>query len=307
MKKLPTKKLRVVLGACVVLAAFSWLVWTLWDSADDLYSAAENLSPYRILSGALTASMMLYVSAYVFFLLLRNVAKTTLSIRDILSPYLTALVIRYIPGKVWGFAYQIHKMSKFAKSSDIAETSILQYVLTNTSSVAVLCGIFIYRLFGTPIALASFAILTMVLYVLIRYSCITRSFNLVLSVLPRHTTYSIDREMDTTQSVRLILSLYLEWVFYLASWSILLSTEFHAANIITIAGIYAASWIVGSLVLVAPDGWGVRESSFVGIGALLGYDAAHLFVYGLTARFMFILADVLAMTTSLLIGNGKGA
>jgi len=276
------QKIQWIVAAIIIISLGFYLKNTI--SASIKHITQVNLIVFALL--AIPASIMTYFSSLSLSFLIHP-EKAKLSLRNaICSFYLIAQIIKYIPGRIWGLAYQIKKLSSITNTSS-AITASINYLLITFFLGFILLGITI-KVPGSWLILALGLI---VISLWIRYGGVSSYISIFKNKLNRG-----NHIMPMLGVTMVLTSLCLEWVTYFSIWiglGYLLTDNIEIEIAITLSMIYVSAWILGSLISIVPNGIGIREGSYVVIGLWLGFDESYLAATALLARLLFTLGEII--------------
>lgn len=200
--------------------------------------------------------------------------------------YLVAQLVKYLPGRIWGFIYQVQMLSNNTPTGKVISATMNHIVLTTILTIALLLYAVEFPYSG--ISLVVFFILAS-LYV--RHGGATSFLSLFLR---RHTASNSPTTWRVTFSVMLFLAI--EWVAYFSVWALLVDSierDYEFLGILRVGALYSGAWLIGSLLTIFPNGIAVREGTYVAIGVGLGFPDEYLVTTGVLARLAFTSGELL--------------
>jgi hypothetical protein len=256
---------------------------------DSIYLAGNILgevAPIGIILLLIPGALMMTCSGLSFSLLVLPQNGNFAQRSSVVSIYLAAQVIKYLPGRIWGFVYQLKLLSEQVHASKGLVASLNHLFLTALMSFLFL-GIASKAPGAWPILL--FGSLLGLLWV--QRGGIA-AYLAGLNKIPAATLAKLP-----AKAVLVIgISISLEWFFYFAVWTglfMLLQMPPEPDLIISTAAFYAGAWILGSLTSIFPSGLGVREGGFIMLGLGLGIPEPDLLALAVLARLIFTLTETL--------------
>jgi len=180
-----------------------------------------------------------------------------------LKMYMIGQIAKYIPGKIWGVAYQVSHVAGIsgARGVMLANMEIMAGVMFMTSVVAVILLCF----FVSKLLSFIFVLFGMAGFVFLYKTNIVNSVARVLSDRFKVIEFLADEECEPT-SYSAGAAFYLIFCFlYVFSYVLMLDAVFGFSlqeSMIYIA-LLSIAWIGGVLVFIVPLGIGVRELLFV--------------------------------------------
>lgn len=280
----------------LTLAALVWAVALLWDAWPQLRTNLPRLQAgwlWLTLVGNLVAG---YLGFEAFRMLFNRMRPNLYGRMDLGHLYFTAQLMKHLPGRIWGVAYQ----SATGDRATLAEwVSVnVAFMLLSTIFALWVAGIVLCLAFGWQWGLLVFVLGAAA------YGLGWREHVLMVLVdlLRRLPAWAIGRICDALQplvnaGVRFKL---LIWCLLAANWLLVLLAwagygvawpDLAAVDGIWLCAIYTVAWFVGYISLFSPSGIGVRELVFVLLAHQFPPDAvAGTVVLG---RVMLLLVDVI--------------
>lgn len=204
---------------------------------------------------------------------------------------------RYIPGKIWQLSGLAVHLRRTGGSGAVALSSSLTFqVVTLLTGAAVSLALLGGRLellpSGSPLGLAAVLVLFLAL---LHPVVIRRATGLAARVLGEEEVPGVPAGRDLGLAA---LGMIGSWLLYgLGFWCLLRGlTPSAPASVLLLTGIFAASYVAGYLVLVAPGGLVVREGAMaVLLAALSPLGAGVASVVAVAARIWVMVAEVLGV------------
>jgi uncharacterized membrane protein YbhN (UPF0104 family) len=268
-----------------------------YDAPPGIADALRQSSP-AALAAAVAATM---AGAWLVFEAWRSIAR---AVFDVAVPrragahlYFTAQVLKYLPGRVWGFGYQALAGAGFAPVSAWLLASVAHFGLAVVMLVSVALAILGWALGAASGAAATLAAVGVYLatWAVLRSAPASR-----LVATSSHARLAALRDAwprlarigggDRAKVGALLLGGtllgFLAWVPLCAAgpWPLAPS------DALQLAAIYGLSWLAGYVVVFTPAGLGVRELVFIALAPQFGPDVvATMAVLG---RMNLLLADI---------------
>lgn len=282
------KRILLTLLGVASLAFIAKVLLQSYESLDDVATAIPLLSSALALIPAVS---MLIIKAILHALFIEDVVGEETDRPRIVASYAQSQIIRYVPGKVWGIIYQSERIVDLIPRRVVWLGHFQQVLVTNLNGVGVIAAIFCFLLLDELAA-----VIVAVGFLALTYLCISRSLFTALFQHRWFRSWAAEVTIRRPSHVRSLLELtllQLEWVAYFACWFLIAPTFFTASDTILLGTCYASASLIGLIVLVMPSGLFVREASFIWLAGLLGYEGDLLLLYGVVARLLFTIADVL--------------
>jgi len=274
------------LAACLVVLA---LAIALRDSLGALGHQLTSVSPLGLGLLVVPGALMMLVTGLSFSYLVLPALRVQSQRGAIVSIYLVAQMVKYLPGRIWGFVYQLRRLSDWVHPGQGLIASLNHQVVTLHMSVLFL---------GVAMAVPG-AWLIWTGGVLLGLAWIHRGGVAAYLAWVRQLPPSTFVRLPVQAVLGFGMSLLFEWLFYFAVWAglfMLLDLPAGMDVVIAAAAFYAGAWIFGSVLGVLPGGLGAREGGFILLGAGLPVSQADLMALALLARLVFTLAETLAGT-----------
>ena len=290
---------RVLLGWVIAALAVAMIIIMMRDSVMAANAILTKTSLTGLAVLILPSALMMLATGWSFSLLVLSTNRTARSYISVIAIFLTAQIIKYLPGRIWGFLYQIKRLSEQAHTSMVLVASANHLILTSLISMLFLGlafkvpGAWLLLLLGTFLGL------------LWTQRGGTAAYLVRINRIPESTR----ARLPAKAILGIAVSLTLEWLFYLSVWSglfLLLKLPPKPEMIISIAALYAGAWIVGSLTSLIPSGLGIREGGFIMAGMGLGITEPNLIALAILARMVFALGEVLTGAFAALYLQSKG-
>lgn len=285
--------------------------YALRDAADGFLVAVSQASVGGLVAGfALTlgASMLGYES---FRRAFEGAAGGALRSSRLASLYFSAQLLRHLPGRYFGVAYQIAiTRAEVTAGSWVAVNAVHSMAIAGTG---LLVGLIVVMspgpLWVFVLVVAAGASLRWVVSasggLQAAAAAMGRSHWRLLSSIGTPLASMMDQ--DRTALWGCIYWAGLSWVVYLLAWA-----SYGAAfpglgawEGVRLSAYYALAWFVGFATLVAPSGWGIREATFLAVAKdFSGAVVAYGLVIG---RVSLLLNDLVLGGTALLVARYRQA
>ena len=278
---------------CLVMVSSAALIL---HSVSKNYTALSALSfqpAPALLLALFPLILMHFVKGLVHLKLLRKEGLTAETDLQILTSFFLSQVARYFPGKVMGIAVQSLHLTGSVTGRTVWRANFTQYIITNFYTVLFLSVLLLAYSTHHGSYLALLLPVCLVTCLFLRSNISVLVFDWLLNVLKKSGERTDTGAWNKRSLASILVFLNLEWVCYFGFWVIVSLDTFTLYNAIVFGSIYAAASFLGMLVVVMPSGLLVREASFVWLGTVFGFGELHLIVYGVLARLLFTLSDLL--------------
>ncbi len=278
---------RITLGWLIAGLVVITLGITLRDSMHAAGDTLRDVAPLEFSALVLPGVLMMLATSVSFSLLVlpRNASWAQRS--SVVGIYLTAQIVKYLPGRVWGLLFQLKRLSEQVHLSQGIVASVNHMMLT-----ALIGILFLGPAFVVPGAWALLLLGTLLGLLWVQRGGIA-AYLAWMKKIPAGTL----ARLPARTVLGIGISLLLEWAFYLVLWAglfMVLQMPPEPGPILALASFYAGAWILGSLTSLVPGGLGVREGGFIVLGLGLGIPEPELLALAILARLIFTLAETLA-------------
>lgn len=270
-----------------MLAGLGWVAYLLADSvADPARFWPRNGWAFLWATLLVTASLASNGLLFHWFL-------STDSTQRI--PFLTSIrlniagqLLRYLPGRIWGIAYQVTSSKGRISAASIARANIELMIfglVGNTGIALMLLGGLAQPVDWQWLALGALFFMALACLFLGGSRWLARHFSPYLPSKIEHILALITAfPLPLPRFLAMQAIFLLGWMFYLMGWQ-LLSTVFPGfsqTDFAALAVYYTLASAIGILSFVTPAGLGVREAAFLFLASAgAGQDAAAFFaVFG---------------------------
>jgi len=283
---------------CVVLSALAlaWTIALLWRAWPELRTNLPRLHAGWLLLTLVGNVVSGYLGFEAFRMLFQRMKPGAYGRLHLAHLYFTAQLMKHLPGRIWGVAYQSSSGDR-ASLAEWVSITVTYMVFTTGFAVwvaAIVLGFMLAAGWGWFALIAGLAIYVGGLH--------PRPLNVLLALLRKLPGRAFTRlgdallpfiDVKTNYKMCVLVLFAANWLLYLVSWAGygLAWPDLTAADGIQLCAIYTVAWLAGYLSLVSPSGIGVRELVFVLLAHRFPADAvAGLAVFG---RVALLLADVL--------------
>lgn len=263
-------------------------------------------------------SVSLAFTGLVFHLLLDRPMGTVSRISNSFHLFFAAQILKYIPGKIWGIAYQITRSSKQIPIGTMARVNVDHTILTLAVNFVIAILFLGYSgVYAISLAISA-ALVTIFATSIFMLGGADAILNRVKGFLPASLEKLSNRSDIKPLNWKLVLVVVFVQIFamgfYAFSWLVLANAypQLINVNLLEIGMIYVVASSIGIVTMITPAGLGVREASFVALAIGLASPQELGFI-AIVARIWFSFAEMTAgviivgLTTflSLQIGSRK--
>lgn len=278
----------------LAIGALAWTVWLLWDSIPLVLESLPKLH-WGWLGFTLVGNLIAgYLVFEAFRALFEKIQPCTYPRFHLAHLYFTGQLMKHLPGRIWGIAYQAAMGNRASMVEWVSVTSVFMVLSTGFAVwvAASVLGFMFGFLWGMFAVIAGAAIylflwqekpLSYVLLVLNKLPLLKR---LTSALVP---FVAVDAKFKANVGFWYIISwvvYFMAWMGYGMAWPSLTPID-----AVWLCAIYTVAWFVGYISLVTPSGAGVRELIFVLLAQNFPPDAvAGMAVLG---RLTLMLVDVI--------------
>lgn len=246
--------LKRVLRIAVPGVVGAFLIWQISLNWQEVGSRIAQANPWYLIA-AFFANLTLYPLWVLIWYIILRVFGQQISYPRSFSIAIIANFAKYIPGLVWQYLGRVELAKRVGLPRPITITSLVYEVFAYI--IAGLIWAILY--FGAGAIWVALAALLLAILLLPRVVDLLRKRVSRLSSIPRVT-------LPWNSLVIVIFVTMLEFFSSgLALWLILLSLGQPGLNPFQLTSIYAVSWMIGYLTLIAPGGLGVADASLAGL------------------------------------------
>jgi hypothetical protein len=297
----PAPDWRKRLGLLLFALAVAYLAWLFAKDTAGIAAALGAIAPWRFAAAiVLLAAMSLLKTCYHANLLGRITGRTQLS-ATVAAAYAQAQVVRYLPGKVWGFLHQANQLSRRFSAQEVMLANLLQMLTTNILAVGVIASVLGCLLSGSRLPLLGLPVTLLVVELLHRNPLLERTLVRLAVIASRGrvgTRVLLDVPVAPSRWLATTI-LAAEWMFYFAAWSLLANGMLELTSALALATWYAAASLLSILAIAVPAGLVVREAIFVSLSGLSAVPQATLVVLAAAMRLAMTAGEVLCIPVTL--------
>lgn len=303
-----------VFRAAVLAATLGYIGYIV---AHDLPAVLAELVPFSwdqlgwlglatALQGLCTAG-----SALSFYYLARSRSAASISLGRALRLHLTANLIRHVPGRFLGVAYQATLPLPGLSPAAMVQVNIMQILAGIGGNVLMGAGIVLICT-GAPVMGAAVALTTLPAMMLLLTARVPgRLRRWALERGPVRLRKVFAEATPTARKLDLLKAVLVQmagWLPYLTAWHLLGRVFPPLADeaLVMLAASYSLAWAAGFIAFVTPGGLGVREAVFLLLGSL-GASREPLAFLTVFARLWGLGGDVLAWAAAAAVWRAPAA
>lgn len=239
----------------IIVVAFYFIFKNTFKNWNEVKFALANINWYFVVFSYLLLFPSLFSYTYAWQLIMKELEKDKkVSFFDCLGIITVSNLGKYVPGKVW---FALSRVD-FTKKFGFSEKRIFLGILLE--SFYLFLGAFFYFIFFLK---KIFFLPIIFLLIIITPHFFKIIFNFALKIFKRE---KLDFSFPIKKSIILLFLYILVWLFQGIAFFFLIKSfyqQISAENLFSLIGIYALSWMLGFIVLIAPGGLGVREGSIL--------------------------------------------
>jgi hypothetical protein len=291
---------RRVLTPALVAAALAFLVWTAVGHWQQLRAYEWHVEPGRFALSLAAHVAVLVWGVFVWSRVLAVFAGARPRFPELVRIWFLSSAARYVPGMVWQFV----AAAQLARDAGIAGGMLLTSLLVHTGFSVLSAGVVSAVVlpaatFGRDAVPAWWPVLVALAAVLAVHPRVLRT---ALRVVPRRLRGGDEPWRGSWLDGLLILGLsVVTWLFYGAAYWLFVTslTPLRAGSLAPLVGVNALSFVAGFVVLFAPAGLGVRETTMtVLLGPLVPAGVAA--VIALLSRLWTVAAEIIGAIPAVL-------
>jgi glycosyltransferase 2 family protein len=275
-------------GWLIAVASLAWCGWLVFDALPQIGTALRHTSALGLASAVLTTTAGAWLVFEGWRELAASVTRVRLDRRTAAHIYFTGQILKYLPGRVWGFGYQAVAGARIAPTSDwLLATSMhfglaILVLLVSAAVVIVAARSPLLASFALVAGIAAYAGAWLLVESPVAHRLVTMASHRRMTAL-RAAWPRLQATSGTTR-LRTGLLLTAGTAAGLAAWIPLCSAGpwgLPQDDALLLAAIYGLAWLVGYLAVFTPAGLGVRELVFISLAPDVGPDVvATLAVLG---------------------------
>lgn len=299
-----------VLSWTLMAAGLGWVVYLLVTTVDDpARYFPENLSWFLLA----TVTMVLSIgsNAALFYLFLYDARSSANKPVFAVGLHLAGQVLRYLPGRVWGIAYQVSASQGKIPGARVARANVdlMAFSLIGSTIVA---SVIIGARQGWPawmLVLLAFSGATILATLFLGgANWVARQMLVWLPSRAKRALGGIaSTDLNYSRLTQAAAVFALSWTLYVIGWSALAKAfpSFSHIDFVTLSAYYSIASIIGIISAVTPAGLGVREGAFVILasGVVAAEEIAFFAVFG---RLWLMTIELLLFATGFVLLRRAG-
>lgn len=282
--------------ASVLVSSISLLlvIFLLADARSEIAAQLSRLNIGFLLLGLGLGMTATFVGFLSFAAILVPMLDAPMRLGRLGHLHFTAQLLKHLPGRVFGIAYQIGAGREGSSAAWIAANG-LHILLTLYTACVVSACVLLWPSHpaGAAIVLAAGSAAWLLAWRsplpqrLLRWS---EGKHGRVHRLVRSLTTPMSR-LGNGDHLRILGWMMISWIAYFLAWAAygLAATDLGALEGVLMSARYNLAWLVGYVTLVTPSGIGIREAAFLAMGD--GFSASQLAYGVLIGRLSLLLID----------------
>lgn len=289
-----------ILSATLVVVACGFIYGLL---AEDWAGFVQSVAEVDIV--LFSASIILgllanFVASYFYVFLLKG-HHEALRWRSLFKIFLLSQLVRYVPGKVWSYVYQISLIP-----AEVSKTATLLSNLEMMAINMIVVGGAAAILLAWPSYLTIVVIVTGLSFAVsfgYRLGFVDWILRKAFRLMARFGVVEMEQRNYSVAGMTLLIASWVLLVFLAMILALRAIWPLSTSDSIVYAACLMLSWILSALVVIVPVGIGVRETGFVAMSAIVlsTLDGGQLAATAIIIRFWQLLVDALSGVSGLLL------
>jgi len=252
----------------LIVAGLGWVGYLLVTTVDDPKQFIPDSIAWLIVATGLVA-LSLAANIWLFNLFLHTELGRCYPLGLVARLSVAGQLLRYLPGRIWGVAYQISAARERIPAIQLARANadLMVFSLFGSAIVAfLLLGYQSGWHWVTLVTLSTTGIVFLGSFFLGGANWLLRLF---ASLLPDKARRILEKlatgQLSISQMVLIFLIFISSWIIYLIGWNLLglVFSNFSEVNFTALCAFYTLASIIGIVSAITPAGLGVREAAFV--------------------------------------------
>jgi hypothetical protein len=261
-----------LLSVSLMGAGIGWVVYLLVSTVDDPSRFAPDSAAWLVVA-TLFVAVSIGMTVVIFGIFLNANADRSYPPRLVAQLHVAGQLLRYLPGRIWGLAFQISTTRGTIPATRLARANMDFMVFSMIGSTAVGLALLAYQRpwpwWGATIPVMGGMIILGGVFL--------GGANRILLLAGRFMPGRAGKICEllsvgqpTLSRLAAITAIFIaSWLAYLAGWS-MLGHVFHSfarVDFISLCAYYTLASVIGIISVLTPAGLGVREAAFVMMAA----------------------------------------
>ena len=289
-----------ILQLMVVLVLFYYVVSPLVKNAKAFRETFLSLNFWFLAGGVIFLSLVIFCYPFVWRYILKGFGVEIQPSMAVIS-WIYSNIGKYMPGKIWQFVGRV-ALTKDVIPEITLTTVFLEVIISSSSAVTVFFARFFLK-GGLPQLWAVYALILFAVLLLLQHPVVLRFFLRIFAKI-RKKNYDLSKvRIPLKRNLLVFLWYFTLWIATGVSFWIMIQGSNIKISLFDSVTTYPISWILGYLALVAPAGFGVRESVLMTL-LKTSYPVEVASAFSLLTRIALIFTDfLLFFITMLVLGN----
>ncbi len=289
-----------ILQLMVVLVLFYYVVSPLVKNAKAFREIFLSLNFLFLAGGVIFLSLVIFCYPFVWRYILKGFGVEIQPSMAVIS-WIYSNIGKYMPGKIWQFVGRV-ALTKDVIPEITLTTVFLEVIISSSSAVMVFFARFFLK-GGLPQLWAVYALILFAVLLLLQHPVVLRFFLRIFAKI-RKKNYDLSKvRIPLKRNLLVFLWYFTLWIATGVSFWIMIQGSNIKISLFDSVTTYPISWILGYLALVAPAGFGVRESVLMTL-LKTSYPVEVASAFSLLTRIALIFTDfLLFFITMLVLGN----
>ncbi|HZX79756.1 MAG TPA: lysylphosphatidylglycerol synthase domain-containing protein [Lysobacter sp.] len=278
--------------ACAALAFVGYLLVEAWR---ELAVAVQQVE-WPLIASGWAISVGSAVANFMAFVLLLGPARGGLSLGALGHLYFAGQLLKHLPGRVWGLAYQGAALTGRIGVGEWVSVNVA-HILLGISFTVLICAGVVATVWWVP-AVAVIPLIGSALLICAWREAPARWLLRHLGWLPTRVRHAIRDAMATVMSralrsrARICLVFLSSWILYFCAWTLYARAYpgLDAWDGVRLSALYSIAWLVGYLALITPSGLGIREAVFAALA--VSYPGEVVLYFSLLGRVALLATDL---------------
>lgn len=288
----------------LVVAAAVYISDAMSDRWHDLSISSFSLCASHWIALCVGIIGTLTLSALYHVLLVRGIEAHDVPATRVARAYALGQIVRYIPGKIVGVAFQVGLLGGSIRPGSILLALLVQTVHDYAWAFA-FCGVLTWALLtDSALPLLMFIPMMLLLHTLHRHRMIER----IIANLPLlHIHIPPLPTLEPKHASISAATLFVTWLPMLAAMTFAFSPVLDIHGALLAGLLYLIAAVVSLAIIVVPSGLVVREAIFIWLGGHAGLPADTLLFVALATRISMTIAEVVTALMIVLLEAGQRA
>ncbi|MDI6850868.1 MAG: lysylphosphatidylglycerol synthase domain-containing protein [bacterium] len=286
-----------VLQLVVVLVLFYYVISPLVKNAKAFKETFLTLDLWFLASGIILLSLVIFCYPFVWRYILKGFGVEIQPSMAVIS-WIYSNVGKYMPGKIWQFVGRVALTKDVIPEITLA-TVFLEVIISSSSAVMVFFARFFLK-GGIPQLWAVYALILFTVLLLLQHPIVVKFFLKIFAKI-RKQNYDFGKiSIPLKRNLLVFLWYFTLWIATGVSFWVMIQRSNINVSLFDSITTYPISWILGYLALVAPAGFGVRESVLMTL-LKTSYSVEVASAFSILTRIALIFSDFLLFFITMLV------